>query len=208
MDARSDDSEAGDPPLDSEEGFGETLILGPEIERRMAEARKALQAHDYFGCVRALSKIPERMRTPEVRKLRERAAMAAEELNRVQSEVKQALRARAYDGLIPKIERFRKLRPGDARYDNVLAQLREREASRAGSSKGPHASKGQPRKGFKPKVAFQTHLNELLRYLQVGAFAGGVLGALLGGFWKPEGFLIGGVLGGALASVNEWKRKR
>jgi hypothetical protein len=174
----------------------------------MAEARKALGLHDYLGCVRALSKIPEPMRTPEVRALREKAAMAAEELSRIQSEVKKALKVRAYDGLIPMLERFRKLRPGDKRYDKLIAQLREREAGGARSAMRTQAPPKQPGKASKAGVSFGRYTPELLRFLQVGAFAGGVLGALLGGFWKPEGFLVGGILGGVLAAANEWMRDR
>ena len=54
------------------------------------------------------------------------------------------------------------------------------------------------------RSSFKAYSNVLLRYIQVGGFAGCLLGALLGGFWRPEGYFVGGILGGLLAAANEW----
>lgn len=192
---REPEDEAPDPAEEAE--FGDTLILKRETEGLRAEARRAFDGHDFEACVRILGAVHEPFRSPEGRELIERATAAIEEIARLEAVVKQRLADRSYEGLALEIERYLELRPGDAKYAKLLRQLRERGADPKEAARGQAA---EPRR----KPTFRAYAGELLRYLQVGAFVGGVLGAAVGGFWRPEGYVAGGILGGLLAAANEW----
>lgn len=208
--------------VEVEEDFGQTLILQPEVDHRLTKAQREFDDHHYGACVRLIGEIPEATRPPEALELRKRAAAAIEEMRQLQDEVKEGLKAGAYEGLRPRMERYLELKPDDSRFKRLLRQLKDQEAKahvpspaappvparapvelpRVEPESRPAAAAAPAPSGARP--AFKTYANQLLRYLQVGAFSGCLLGALIGGFWRPEGYFVGGILGGLLAAANEW----
>ncbi len=217
------------PELEVEEDFGQTLILQPEVEHRLTKARAAFEEHPYGACVRIIGEIPADKRGPAVLERKKRAAEVLEELRSIQDDVKVGLKAGRYEGLRARMERYLELKPDDSRFQRLLRQLKEREekadtaigltpatppapapapeveaaaADEAAPSPEPRAAAPAAPRAARP--SFKVYANELLRYLQVGAFAGCLLGALIGGFWRPEGYFVGGIVGGLLAAANEW----
>ena len=170
--------------------------------RRFAEAQTLFDAHDYVGCVRLLGTIPSEQRSPNERRLRERAASIVEEIGALKDELRRGVRERSYDGLLPKARRYVELKPDDEKYARLCQKLEEREAGRSGAESPPSSSEATAPTSSQDIVQF------VLRYVLVGAFAGAVLGALIGGFWKPEGYFLGGLIGGILAAANEWMGRR
>jgi len=197
------DSDEPDPDLEP------TLIQGIPVAGptpALHEARELFERHDYIGCVQRLRRVPGEQRTPDERELKARATDAVEEIGALKDALRRGVRERRYDGLLPKARRYLELKPDDEKYRRLSEKLEQRE----------RRARDEPPAETEPAATTVPELGDdrervqrfLLRYVQVGAFAGAVCGALIGGFWKPEGYFLGGLIGGIVAAANEWVGER
>lgn len=177
------------------QGLGAPDATGPAGQTTaLREAQELFDRHDYLGCVQRLKRVPSEERSPQERALKARAAEAVEEIGSLKEALRRGVKEKRYDGLLPKARRYLELKPDDPKYARLCAKL---EALEAGGA-APAAEPAPP-----PALGSHEVGPFLLRYVQVGAFAGAVLGALIGGFWHPQGYFLGGLIGGIVAAVNE-----
>ena len=197
----------GDPePDDYDPELAPTLIQGlgsGGSTTAMREAQELFDRHDYMGCVQRLRRVPKGDRSPDEKRLKARAVDIVEEIGQLKDVLRRGVKAREYDGLLPKAQRYVELKPDDEKYARLCAKLEARENNQPSDSAAPSQDAADVPALGSPEVA-----RFLLRYVQVGAFAGAVLGALIGGFWKGEGYFLGGLIGGIGAAANEWLGKK
>ena len=101
-----------------------------EREKLLEAARASFRDHADQDAVQLLEQVPEPLRDDAVQKLLTEARGRTAEAERLRTEMSTAVRARQLQGLVPKVERYLELRPGDARATQLLEQLQARATRR------------------------------------------------------------------------------
>jgi serine/threonine protein kinase len=104
--------------------------VSQERDRLLAEAREQIKGHNYAAILRMLEKCPPPFRTAEIEELLARSQQAITELRQLYSDIKIAWHEGTHNGLLPKVNRYLALRPGDDNIQKVQALLIERERRR------------------------------------------------------------------------------
>lgn len=106
---------------------GETV----EWERRHARdseaARAAFVRCDYDEAVRLLSELPEHVCSEPTRELWREASARRREAAALHAEIRAAVSARSFGGLLAKVERLLEIKPGDAQAQALIERLRSLE---------------------------------------------------------------------------------
>jgi hypothetical protein len=97
-----------------------------ERGRILAEARQELAEHEYTEVRQLLQQLPAPFQSEEVRSLIDEANRA---IALLVAEIRQAVADKRYEGLLAKVNRYRKVRPGDAKATKLAEQLGTWEAA-------------------------------------------------------------------------------
>lgn len=90
------------------------------------EARQLLDDSRSQQAYRKLSTIPQAFRDQEIKALLEDVESCISESKLIRDQVKEALRKRQYENLLPQVERLAELDPQDQQVQGLLARLRQR----------------------------------------------------------------------------------
>ncbi len=93
----------------------------------LQEARERFTAGELAAAIKLLEGLPEPLRTDDAQQLLEQARSRRDALKELSVRIRTAVKNRAYDGLLPAVERFLELRPGDAQAQKMRDRLQQRE---------------------------------------------------------------------------------
>ena len=96
-------------------------------ERALEAAQAAIARSDHAEAIRLLEELPESLRSGGVQELLDDARNHVDELTRLATEIREALRGKQYSGLLTKVERLAELRPGHAATGDLIKKLRDYE---------------------------------------------------------------------------------
>lgn len=89
-------------------------------------AREALARRDYRSAAETLGDVPEPLRTKELSQLLAEATAQADEVTRLNTEIRTAIADRRFTGLGARIDRLQQLQPDDSFAASIASQLRDR----------------------------------------------------------------------------------
>jgi uncharacterized protein with WD repeat len=94
----------------------------------LAAAKASYADHADRDVLQLLERVPEPLRDEEVRGLLQQATVRTKRSQELKEELNRAIASKDYDGLVPQVEEYLGLRPGDDAAVQLLDQLQAREA--------------------------------------------------------------------------------
>ncbi|MCA9114714.1 MAG: protein kinase, partial [Planctomycetaceae bacterium] len=122
---------------------GELAELEMQRNQLLQTAREQAESGHLSEARRYLARIPGPMQTDETRQLAGELAAAVAELKQLAGEIQYAARARLYDGLEQKLNRYLELKPQDQKALALLQKVRERNLRSQTKATGQGASAGK-----------------------------------------------------------------
>lgn len=118
-----------------------------EAERRrdelFAAAQAAMEQADFDRAAALLEQVPESVRTDEVRQLLDRATAFRDEAEQLVRAIREALAAKEYLGLLPKVERLLVLKPQHEQARAMVGKLRVLEHEGQGQRRDQHHARAK-----------------------------------------------------------------
>jgi len=96
----------------------------------LAAARASYADHADRDVLQLLERVPEPLRDEEVRGLLQQATVRTKRSQELKEELNRAIASKDYDGLVPQVEEYLGLRPGDDAAVQLLDQLQARKTRR------------------------------------------------------------------------------
>ncbi len=168
----------------------------------LTEARERFSANELSAAIKLLEGLPEPLRTSETQQLLNDATARRDELKDLSQRIRTAVKDRAYDGLLPDVERFLELRPDDAQALKMRDRLRQREQQRARTaaaagdelsnkytddSRNGDSPDGQPLRRSRRRTGQEKQAAQRKRLLVGGGLLAGVLLLIGLGFLGGDG---------------------
>ena len=100
-------------------------------DRLRTAARESLGEYDYGEIVRLLQQVPEPIRDSDVVALLDESQQNLEKVRSLRSAIKQAVKDKAYDGLLEMVNTYLELKPGDSAVEQLQKKLVRRELKSA-----------------------------------------------------------------------------
>ena len=101
--------------------------LHDRVAELTAQANDAFASHQYTRVIQHLDGIPESAHTEATRSLRFDATQNEERANSLRDEIREQLRTKEYEGLLPKVDEYLELRPGNTQLINMRPKLKARQ---------------------------------------------------------------------------------
>jgi len=108
-----------------------------EMEERVADARRAIEAAKLYASNRefsrarcALEAVPPMMRDEEFQRFLDEVTSVSEEITQLTFEVRRAIQAKKTDNVLPKVERLLQLKPGDEDLLRLAGRLKKKRRGR------------------------------------------------------------------------------
>jgi Tfp pilus assembly PilM family ATPase len=106
--------------------------------KSLETARQLLAAHDFDRAAAALAQTPDALRSDEMQALLQSAQAQRDEALSLAGEIRAAVAAKQYSGLLPKLDRLLALKPDHATARKLAEQLREQLVAKARRALAEH----------------------------------------------------------------------